>query len=57
MERSHDIGCFGHRVRRGGNDEAGMVVDEVEDLDVSAIRQEPVGDVGLPALVGQLRTL
>jgi hypothetical protein len=31
---------------------AGMVVDPVEDLDVGVIGQPPVGEVGLPALVG-----
>jgi hypothetical protein len=30
---------------------AGVVVDQVEDLSVSAAGQGPVGDVGLPALV------
>ena len=37
----------------GGHDRPGVVVDEVEDLDVSAVGQGPVGDVGLPALVRQ----
>ena len=29
-----------------------MVVDDVEDLDVGAARELPVGGVGLPAFVG-----
>jgi len=33
---------------------AGVVVDPVEDLHVSAIGQPPVGEVRLPALVGLL---
>jgi hypothetical protein len=38
----------------GGDRErvAGMVIDPVEDLHVSAIGQPPMGEVGLPALVG-----
>ena len=31
-----------------------MVADHVEDLDVAAARKPPVGDVGLPRLVGHL---
>jgi hypothetical protein len=31
-----------------------VVIEEVEDLDVGAVGQRPVGRVGLPALVGQL---
>jgi hypothetical protein len=31
---------------------AGTVVDPVEDLDVSAIDEPPMGEIGLPALVG-----
>jgi hypothetical protein len=29
-----------------------VVVDDVEDLDLAAVREPPVGDVQLPALVG-----
>jgi hypothetical protein len=32
--------------------EPGVVVDPVEDLGVGAVDQRPLGDVGLPALVG-----
>jgi hypothetical protein len=38
-----------------GEKEAGVVVLEVEDLGIAAVRQGPVGGVGLPHLVGQLR--
>jgi len=31
-----------------------VVVFDVEDLDVGAVGQPPVGDVGLPPLVGLL---
>lgn len=34
-----------------GDQEPGVVVDDVEDLDVAAPRELPVGDVGLPPLV------
>lgn len=33
---------------------AGVVIQPGEDLGVGAIREPPVGDVGLPALVGQV---
>ena len=32
--------------------EPGVVVDPVEDLGVGAVDQRPLGDVGVPALVG-----
>jgi hypothetical protein len=35
-----------------GDGDPGVVVDDVEDFDVAVIGQAPVGDVGLPALVG-----
>ena len=35
-----------------GDGQAGVVVDDVEDLDVGVVGQLAVGDVGLPALVG-----
>jgi hypothetical protein len=44
--RSEDGGCG------AGQTEPGVVVDPVEDLGVGAVDQRPVGDVGLPALVG-----
>jgi len=31
-----------------------MVVDQVEDLDISPVGQPPMGGVGLPELIGQL---
>jgi hypothetical protein len=31
-----------------------VVVDEVEDFDLSGVSEEPLGGVGLPKLVGQL---
>jgi hypothetical protein len=40
------------RGRGAGQAEAGVVVDPVADLGVAAVGQRPVGDVGLPALVG-----
>jgi hypothetical protein len=41
-----------HRSGEAAETEAGVVVDPVEDLGVGAVGEEPVGDVGLPALVG-----
>ncbi len=37
-----------------GDGQPGVVVDDVEDLDVGAVGEVPVGDVGLPAFVGQV---
>ncbi len=37
-----------------GQQEPGVVVDEVEDLGGRSVGEAPVGDVGLPALVGQV---
>lgn len=31
-----------------------MVVDEVKDLDLGAVSQDPEGEVALPELVGQV---
>lgn len=41
-------------VRRRGQHEPGVVIDPHQDLRVGAIRETPVGEVGLPTLVGQL---
>ena len=43
----------GHAVVGGGGQQvSGVVVEPVEDLDFTAIGQLPVGEIGLPALVG-----
>jgi hypothetical protein len=39
----------------GGQEQAGVVIDHVQDLDMNAIGELPVRDVGLPHLVRQLR--
>jgi hypothetical protein len=36
-----------------GKGESGVVVEQVEDFHVGAVGQVPVGDIGLPELVGQ----
>ena len=38
----------------GGEEEPGMVVEDVEDLHLAAVSQAPEGDVGLPELVGEV---
>ena len=55
------LGHHGHDHRAGERfggadveEVSGMVVEEVEDLDPGAGGEEPVGDVGLPAFVGQV---
>ena len=40
--------------RHGGQKQARVVVDHVEDLRMPSAGKAPVGDVGLPRLVGQL---
>lgn len=46
-------GVAGDRgVGGAGEEVAGVVVEPVEDLHVGAVGQAPVGEVGLPALVG-----
>jgi hypothetical protein len=52
MEGVDHIGGLGGDKGPGGDEEAGVVIDDVEDLDLGAIGEGPVGGVGLPALVG-----
>jgi hypothetical protein len=52
FEGVDDICGLGDRKGSCGDDEAGVVVNEVEDLDVAPGPECPVGDVALPALVG-----
>lgn len=47
----HDVAGHGG-VGAAGKEVAGVVIEPVEDLDVGAVGQSPVGEVGLPALVG-----
>jgi len=48
-----DHGVAGDRGVDGAGDQvAGVIVEPVEDLDVGAVAKAPVGEVGLPALVG-----
>jgi hypothetical protein len=43
--------------RVGGDQQARVIVDHVQDLDLALVCEAPVGDVGLPALVGLRSTL
>src|SRR3981081_3936373 len=54
VEGCQHIGGFDRREGDRGQAEAGMVIEQVQDLDVTAVGQQPVGGVGLPELVGQL---
>jgi hypothetical protein len=54
VQVSDDIGGLEDRPGGGAGQQPGVVVDDVEDLSVAAISQRPVGDVGLPELVGQV---
>src|SRR5262245_48401969 len=54
-ETVDNVSGFEHGTGGGTNYQAGVVVDDVEDLDIGAVRQGPVGSVELPALVGLVR--
>jgi hypothetical protein len=51
LEAGVDVAGFEDTPDSAGHAQPGVVVDEVEDLDVAAVGQGPVGDVGLPAFV------
>lgn len=52
MEAGYHVGGLGGRAGVGGDEQAGVVVNDVEDVDLDAAGELPVGEVGLPALVG-----
>jgi hypothetical protein len=54
MQGAHDIGgsCGGERPALHA--QPGVVINDVEDLEHDAVEAGDVGDVGLPALVGEL---
>jgi hypothetical protein len=51
-EAVDDVGGLERVADVGANDEAGVVVELVEDLDVGAVGEGPVGGVDLPAFIG-----
>jgi len=51
-ERLDDVVAAHGGVGAAGQDEPGVVVEDVEDLRVGVIGEVPVGDVGLPEFVG-----
>jgi hypothetical protein len=51
VEAVHDVLGFDRGVGLRGQEQAGVIVDQVEDLDVLAGGESPVGDVCLPCLV------
>jgi hypothetical protein len=54
VEAGDHIGGLGGQSGIGGDQQPGVVINEVEDVDLGAVHQAPVGEVGLPALVGQV---
>jgi hypothetical protein len=54
VQAGDDVAGFEDRPGGGASQQPGVVVGDVEDLGVAAVGQRPVGDVGLPALVGQV---
>jgi len=55
MQVSDDVGGLEDAAGGGGGRQPGVVIKDVQDLGVAAVGQGPVGDVGLPQLVGQVR--
>ena len=51
LEAAIDVGGLEHVSGDAGDAEPRVVIDNVEHLDVSAVAQAPMGDVGLPPLV------
>jgi hypothetical protein len=49
-----DVGAADTAPREAGDRQSGVVVEDVEDFHAAAVGEVPVGDVGLPAVVGQL---
>jgi hypothetical protein len=39
----------------GGDEQPGVVIDQVQDLDLGAVGQVPEGKVALPELIGEVR--
>jgi len=48
-----DVGAGGDGSGVAGDGDARMVIEDVEDFYRCVISQPPVGDIGLPQLVGQ----
>src|SRR5882757_7518820 len=53
-ERTSDDGAGDAAVRGDGERVAGVVVDPAQDLHMGSVGEPPVGEVGLPAFVGQI---
>src|SRR5262249_59298975 len=47
-----DVGAGGDGLGLAGDGGAGVVIEDVEDFYLGVIGQVPVGDIGLPELVG-----
>lgn len=54
VQGAHHVVGLGGDKGPGRNAQAGVVVDHVQDLEDHPVRHLDVGDVGLPALVGQI---
>ena len=52
LEVVDDIGAGDGSVCARADQEPGVVIEDVEDLDLGVVGEEPVGGVGLPAFVG-----
>ena len=54
MEGFDHVGGLGGAEGPGGDQESGVVVDHVQNLDVAAVGEGPAGGVALPTFIGQL---
>jgi hypothetical protein len=54
VEGVHDVLGLDGRVCLGGNEQAGVIVDHVQDLGVLTVGELPVRDVGLPCLIREV---
>jgi hypothetical protein len=55
VEARHHVGRLEHDPCARADQEPGMVIEHVQDLDVGPVGEPPVGGVGLPALVRHRR--
>ena len=54
VEAGDHVGGLGGHPGVGGDQQAGVVIEDIEDADLGGVGQGPVGEVGLPALVRQI---
>lgn len=53
QERGDDVVAGNWGVGGAGEQESGVIIEPVQDLDIGAVSESPMGEVGLPGLVRQ----